>query len=1234
MKNLNLLKLFILITTVITSLNISAQEYGSGAQKIDGVWYSTTNYLSGYRPMTREKGGFDWTSECKYELHLEYPSNYLYFNAKNQTGVSGGISGSNKKKMLIYEYVNNAWKSEATCISGEISDSEVNTYETKIDNSTTIIRFLRGAGNMTCSLSVIKVKMAHHIKMSSATTYNYGEVEIEDSKPFTVDFHSFLSNGALKATTSNPDVFRINGTKEKTVQIAGANECEKVNQGNYNFTINFVPQAAVEYTETVTITDGTNSVTINLSGKGTKKEPTITWVTNKTIAEEEELENAATSNCGTGITFSSADERIIKIIDNKLIGVSAGSVEITATTNGDTKWDSKSSTETFTVTTKTVQNIVWEQDFYLLKLGDEAITLNAYATDKKTGATNGNTITYSSTNENVVKIENGVLTIVGVGQTYITAKQEGNETYAYAETSKYVAVREVSDNCNGTYALIGEQKSIKEGSLIYEFSTPGSSISFYANISSEIRLTVTDNVGNTLYDENAEKSVSFSNTLDPLATRITFMITGTNTIFGIPQANTKDVIIENLLIEQAQYITPAAGSVAITPTEFGKSSSTTFNVSYSAQPDVIIASLKDGKYFELENSIINATGQCDAFGTEFFSIKFTPDSAGTFNDVLIITCKDYTKEIPVTASGIGRNQLIEWEQDLNGLTLNSEPITLNASSSEGLTVYYESSNTNVATINGHTMTIVGAGEATITARQDGDKAHLAATPVSKTITIAKLDQTITWEQEFAADLTIDNTVELNATATSGEAVVFVSSNEAVATISGNVLTVTGVGETTITASQSGNNNYNAATEVTKTLSIDKLTQTITWNQDIANLQIGESVTLDATASSGLEIVYTSNNEAVASINGTTLTINAEGSVVITATQAGNETYKAASLERTFSFGRMAQTITWNDDLTNLAINDTVILTATSDAALDIVYTVDNNTVATINGDTLFIIGAGEATITASQAGNETYNSTSVSKTINIAKLGQAIEWNQELDSLTIENEAIELTATATSGLTITYTSSDETVAIINGNMLTIVGIGSATITASQEGDNTYNEAESIEKTITITKQTQEIIWEQTFEDLDIEDYPYELTAYATSGLEIIYELDNDSEGEKAMIEGNYLYPFQGNCYVTIYAYQEGNEMYEAAQYLEKTVYIGSSKKDPTTAIENNETTTVIYVDNVVYFNGKYNTLRVYDMTGRQIYSAKVTGENQHYLPLTQCGIYVVCLDNNTLKIVK
>ena len=1314
MKKLNLLKLFILIATAITSLTISAQEYGSGAQKIDGVWYSTTLHTDGSQyAFVRDE--WDWESENKFDLNIQYPSNKVKFNLKNQTGVSyGALDWSSKKCTFTIKWNEGSYTTPQGALS---TDSK--TFEAEITTNTSIINFIRNKANLSCYLTNVYVTMAHHIKMASDTTNNYGDVEIEDSKPFTVDFHSFLSKGTLTATTSNPDVFRINGTKEKTVQIAGANECEKVNQGNYNFTINFVPQATIDYTGIVTITDGTNSITINLSGKGTKKQPTITWATNKTIGESEQLTKVATSDCGTGVTLSSADENIIKIINGTILeGVTAGEVEITATTTGNDKWASISSTETFTVTTKTVQNIVWEQDFYLLKLGDEAITLNAYATDKKTGNANNNEIVYSSANENVVKIENGVLSIVGVGYTTITAHQQGDDTYAPTYLIKTVIVREVSDNCDGTYAFIGENKTVQQGTITYTFNKPGRNFSFNANITSNVRLTITDDLGNTLHQEDYnKKSASLSNiTLDPKARMLMFNVYGLDTWFGAPQVNEKDVTISDLLIEQAQYITPSAESVAITPTEFGKSSSTTFNVSYSGQPDVIIATLQNGKYFELENSVINTTGRCDATVTESFSIKFTPDSAGTFTDILVITCKEYTKEIPITASGIGRNQLIEWNQDLSSLTLNSKPTKLIATSTEGLAVYYESSNENVATISGHTLTIVGAGEATITAKQDGDKAHLAATPVSKTITIAKLDQTITWNQEFAADLTIGNTIELSASASSGDAVTFSSSNEAVATIAGNVLTIVGVGEATITAFQAGNNNYNAATEIAKSLSIAKLNQTITWNQDLAGLMIGNTETLNATASSGLEITYSSDNDAVASINGSTITVNGDGTVTITATQAGNDTYNATSIKKTFTLGRTTQTITWNDDLSTLKINDVITLTATSDAGLEITYTIDNSAVATIEDNILTIVGAGEANITAQQAGNDTYNSASVIKTINIEHLTQTIDWKQDLSSLTLESETIELnaaatsgldivysssniavatiegntltivgagettitarqagnhqytpaeitqtlnisklsqtivweqnlnditllenffelTAEATSGLIVTYTSSNEAVAQINGNILSIIGEGEATITATQLGNEKYDAAAAIEKTITITKQSQEIIWDQDFSDLDLEDYPYELTAYATSGLPVIYELDNLSYGEKAIIEDNYLYPYLGNCSITIYAHQQGNEIYKAAQTIEKTVYINTTKLDPTN-IDNNTTTTMIYTDNIVYFNGEHNTLRVFDMTGRMIYSANVEGENSHYLPLSQRGIYVICLDNQSLKIVK
>ena len=73
----------------------------------------------------------------------------------------------------------------------------------------------------------------------------------------------------------------------------------------------------------------------------------------------------------------------------------------------------------------------------------------------------------------------------------------------------------------------------------------------------------------------------------------------------------------------------------------------------------------------------------------------------------------------------------------------------------------------------------------------------------------------------------DPTFTLNATASSGLAVTFKSSKTSVATVSGNTVTIKGVGTTNITASQAGNTLFNAATAVVRTLTVTKKSLTIT-----------------------------------------------------------------------------------------------------------------------------------------------------------------------------------------------------------------------------------------------------------------------------------------------------------------------------------------------------------------------------------------------------------------------
>ncbi|OJJ18884.1 hypothetical protein BKI52_25280 [marine bacterium AO1-C] len=159
---------------------------------------------------------------------------------------------------------------------------------------------------------------------------------------------------------------------------------------------------------------------------------------------------------------------------------------------------------------------------------------------------------------------------------------------------------------------------------------------------------------------------------------------------------------------------------------------------------------------------------------------------------------------------------------------------------------------------------------------------------------SKADQTINFILGTDATKTFGDTpFNLNATASSGLAVTYTSSNPAVATVSGSTVTIVGAGTTNITASQAGNANYNAAPDVTHALVVDKGDQMITF-ESLAAKKIGDAAfDLTASASSGLTVTYTSSNPAVATISGSTVTIIGVGTISITASQAGNSNYNVA-----------------------------------------------------------------------------------------------------------------------------------------------------------------------------------------------------------------------------------------------------------------------------------------------------------------------------------------------------
>ena len=145
------------------------------------------------------------------------------------------------------------------------------------------------------------------------------------------------------------------------------------------------------------------------------------------------------------------------------------------------------------------------------------------------------------------------------------------------------------------------------------------------------------------------------------------------------------------------------------------------------------------------------------------------------------------------------------------------------------------------------------------------------------------------------------TVSLTATADSGLTVSLASSTASVCTVSGTTLSLVAEGTCTITASQAGSGDYLAADNVERSFTVSKASQTITFADPGSKALSLGSFTASSSADSGLTVSMASSTGSVCSVTGFTVSLLATGTCTLTASQAGNSNYDAATnVERSFS----------------------------------------------------------------------------------------------------------------------------------------------------------------------------------------------------------------------------------------------------------------------------------------------------------------------------------------------
>jgi hypothetical protein len=411
---------------------------------------------------------------------------------------------------------------------------------------------------------------------------------------------------------------------------------------------------------------------------------------------------------------------------------------------------------------------------------------------------------------------------------------------------------------------------------------------------------------------------------------------------------------------------------------------------------------------------------------------------------------------------------------------------------------------------------------------DYSSAQLNIIPANQLISFGSISQKKFGDPDF----------DPKATASSGETVDLQSDNLSVASIVDGKIHIVGVGSANIIASQAGTLNYNVAQSVTQPLIISKALQTITFDP-LAIKTFGDAdFTLDAYSSSSLPISYSSDNASVANVTGNVVTIVGAGKVNIKAEQNGDGYYEAAKvIIRQLSVLKADQTIHF-DTLPTVTFGNvqTINPVVSSDSKLPISLMSSNASVARIVNGNLVIVGAGDATISAMQAGNSNYNQAfTTDQPLSVIARKQHIT-TSIIDSITFSQVDIALGLKTDLGLSLSLISETPNSVQIVNNSIHTVGTGVATLRLYQSGTTGI---EAFDSTIQIVvKKAPQTISFMAIATKKIGSIPFKVYATSSSGFPVQYSSSNPLIAE--VVDNEITINGSGVCVITASVQQSDN----------------------------------------------------------------------------------------------
>jgi len=891
------------------------------------------------------------------------------------------------------------------------------------------------------------------------------------------------STGAFSYTIADESIATVSGN---TVTIEGAGStiitASQVSDTNY-----------LSATATMTLT--VNKVT-----------PSVTFDDITKTFGDANFDLSATSSSTEAFSYTIADASIATVSGNTVTIEGAGSTIITASQVSSTNYLSATATMTLTVN-KAAPTVTFTD---VTKTFSDA-NFNLSATSSNTEA-----FSYTIADTSIATVSGNTVTIQGAGTTIITASQVSSTNYLSATATMTLKVNkaaptitfnDITTTYGATTSLTLSASSSSTGA--YSFSIDNTTVAQLA-VGSQNQIIISQAGTTTITVSQASDAnylagtASMTLTVNKATPEVGSFGPFTATFGDPPFEITTENLGENPNHSSPYVFTSAdtaiasissttitinqAGSVSLTATlaednkYLAASVTTTLTIakadqeitvtglpvsvtlaSLSSNPPAVIATATSS-----ESVQVSSTGAAQISGTPgnyrlasiqqtgIVTLTFTVSETANYNSASKTLSLDVTKS----------NQEILIPSDFPSQLTFTETLTLDlsvvsATSSLPVATSVSAGNSSATfSQTGDVISITHPGKLTITFTQPGDTSYNMATPITREVNIIQGETILS---NFS-DLTRPaDTSPFDLTAPSSNRsgdFIYTSSDLTVATVSGTTVTILSSGQSIITATQLANSKYKSA-QISMTLTIGSAIPLITFD-DITKTFGEANFDLSATSSSTGAISYTIADASVATVSGSTVTIEGAGTTIVTASQVSDTNYLAATATMTLTVNQADIAIASVASIPNqtytgsaITVSPTVTFNSTTlSETTDYTLSYANNT------------NVGTATIQFTGTGNYTGTKT---VSFTIVKAQPIISFEAISGAV---GDDIALTATSSSTAAITYAIADGSIGSISGSTVSLQATGTTQITASQVSNTNYLAA-TVTVNLTVSAQESE-----------------------------------------------------------------------------------------------------------------------------------------------------------------